>query len=84
MLQAFEVQELRILELRCTTILFNSAITACGRCAQWEMALAIFTDHFTESLERCLVVIRNPVGIKHVGARFKYTGSEDSWCGCCR
>ena len=46
------------MELQCSTILFNSAITACGRCAQWATALAIFTDHFTESLEKCPVVIQ--------------------------
>ncbi|OLQ15054.1 hypothetical protein AK812_SmicGene765 [Symbiodinium microadriaticum] len=45
-------EELWIVELQCSTILFNSAITACGRCAQWATALAIFTDHFTESLEK--------------------------------
>ncbi|CAE7238710.1 unnamed protein product, partial [Symbiodinium necroappetens] len=64
-------EELWIVELQCSTILFNSAITACGRCAQWAMALAIFTDHFTESLEKSNATYTTLLGACEMGGRWE-------------
>ena len=52
---ANQLQELQKLELQGTTILFNSAITALGRSACWELAMALVTKLAAKGLARHLL-----------------------------